>query len=86
MIGWRILQEAAGFERDYLLPVPKASFRGCKRIELKYEQEYAIQNKVLRELDVSGEKLLSHQITMPSVPPVSDTGVELLEGGPRFSR
>ena len=34
MTGWRILQEAAGFERDYLLPVPTASFRGCKRIEL----------------------------------------------------
>ena len=63
MTGWRILQEAAGFERDYLLPVPTASFRGCKRIELKYEQGYAIQSKVLQELEVSGEKLFSHQIT-----------------------
>ena len=63
MTGWRILQEAAGFERDYLLPVPTASFRGCKSIELKYEQGHAIQNKVLRELEVSGEKLFSHQIT-----------------------
>ena len=46
-----------------MLPVPTASFRGCKRIELEYEQGYAIQNKVLPELEVSGEKLFSHHIT-----------------------
>ena len=61
--GWRTLQEAATSDRDYLLPAPSANLRGCKRAELKYDQGFAMQNRVLMGLEVNGAKLFSHSVT-----------------------
>ena len=61
--GWKVLQEAAAFERDFLLPAPSLNLRGCRRTELKYDQGYALQNRVLRELKTAGTRLFQHPVT-----------------------
>ena len=61
--GWKVLREAADFERDFLLPAPTLKLRGCRRAELKYEQGYALQNRVLREIKVDGTKMFRHPVT-----------------------
>ena len=61
--GWKVLQEAASFERDFMLPAPSVNLRCCRRAELKYDQGYALQNRVLRELKVAGLKMFQHPIT-----------------------
>ena len=45
LTGWRVVHEAASFERDYLLPAPSVNLRCCRRAELKYDQGYALQHR-----------------------------------------
>ena len=57
--GWRVLQEAASFERDHLSPAPSVNLRGCRRAELKNDQGYAL----LRELKLAISKMFQHPVT-----------------------
>ena len=45
--GLQFLRGLAPFSRDYLIPAPEKNFSGCRRMELKYEIGYAVQNRVM---------------------------------------
>ena len=57
------LHQAASFERDYLLPAPSVNLRGCRRAELKYDQGYTLQNRVLREFQIANSKMFQRPVT-----------------------
>ena len=41
------MKQIEDFERDYLMPAPSQNFRGARRMELRYDAGFAIQNRVL---------------------------------------
>ena len=41
-VGWKLLQEGAPHERDYLLPAPTNNYQGFKIKELKYSTAFAV--------------------------------------------
>ena len=45
--GWKVMKQIADFERDYLVPAPSRNFRGARRMELRCDAGFAIQNRVL---------------------------------------
>ena len=61
-VGWRILLEAANFDRDYLLPVPTSSLQGCLQAELLYAAGFAILNRLLCALQFSESQRLVPQV------------------------
>ena len=52
--GWSLLQGMANFPRDYLMPAPASHCQSCRKLELRYDAAFAIQNKVLRTLARDG--------------------------------
>ena len=46
-VGWKLLQESAPHERDYLLPAPTNNYQGFKIKELKYSTAFAVQTRVI---------------------------------------
>ena len=45
--GLQLLRDLAPFSRDYLIPALEKNLSGCRRMELKYEIGYAVQNRVM---------------------------------------
>ena len=41
------MKQIADFEHDYLMPAPSQNFRGARRMELRYDAGFPIQNRVL---------------------------------------
>ena len=52
--GWSLLQGMANFPRDYLMPAPASHCQSCRKLELRYDAAFAIQNRVLRTLAWDG--------------------------------
>ena len=46
--GWSLLQGMANFPRDYLMPAPASHCQSCRKLELRYDAAFAMQNRVLR--------------------------------------
>ena len=46
-VGWKLLQEGAPHERDYLLPAPTNNYQGFKVKELKYSTAFAVQTHII---------------------------------------
>ena len=46
-VGWKLLQNGAPHERDYLLPAPTNNFQGFKIKELKYSTAFAVQTHII---------------------------------------
>ena len=61
--GWRVMRQIASFERDYLLPAPSKNFRGCRRMELKYDAGFALQNRIVSLLTLEGSARIPPQLT-----------------------
>ena len=57
--GLQLLRDLATFSRDFLFPAPEKNFSGKRRMELKYEIGYAVQNRVMSLLK------LNHIIIFP---------------------
>ena len=61
--GWKVTKQIADFERDYLMPAPSQNFRGARRMELRYDAGFAIQNRVLSLTTCEGSRLIPPQLT-----------------------
>ena len=46
-VGWKMLQEGAPHERDYLMPAPTSNYQGFKVKELKYSTAFAVQTHII---------------------------------------
>ena len=51
--GLQLLRDLAPFSGDYLIPAPEKKFSGCRRMELKCEIGYAVQNRVMSPLKLN---------------------------------
>ena len=61
--GWATMGKIADFPRDYLLPAPSTNYLGTCRAELRYDQGFALQNRVLSVISAAGVKLFTKQVT-----------------------
>ena len=61
--GWTIMKQIADFERDYLMPAPSRNFRRARRMELRYDAGFAIQNRILSLTTCDGSRLIPPQLT-----------------------
>ena len=61
--GWQVVRQIANFERDYLLPAPCKNFKGCRRMELKYDAGFALQNRIVSWLTLEGSAHIPPQLT-----------------------
>ena len=65
-VGWKLLQESAPHERDYLLPAPTNNYQGFKIKELKYSTAFAVQTHITyRGLRIFGNST-GHYYTLHS--------------------
>ena len=56
-VGWKLLQEGAPHERDYLLPAPTNNFQGFKVKELKYSTAFAVQTHIISTATYRGLRI-----------------------------
>ena len=54
-VGWKLLSRLADFDRDFLLPSPSGNLAGCLQIELRYDTGFAMMNKLLAAIPLSGD-------------------------------
>ena len=57
-VGWGLLQQHAGYERDYLLPSPTTNLLGFRKKVLRYDTAFALQIRAFRSLRSSSGPLL----------------------------
>ena len=61
--GLQIFRELAPFSRDYLIPASEKNFSGCRHRELKYEIDYAVQNRVMSLLNLNDTNIFPVPVT-----------------------
>ena len=59
-VGWKLLQESAPHERDYLLPAPTNNYQGFKVKESKYSTAFAVQTKIISTATYRGLKVFGN--------------------------
>ena len=52
--GWSLLHGMANFPRDCFMPAPASHCQSCRKLELRYDAAFAMQNRVLRMLARNG--------------------------------
>ena len=57
-VGWGLLQQHAGYERDYLLPSPTTNLLGFRKQVLRYDTAFALQIRAFRSLRSASGPLL----------------------------
>ena len=57
--GWRLLQEKAPYQRDYLLPSPSKNYPGVRCRELRYDTAFAVRGRLLASLSSRGSQLFN---------------------------
>ena len=57
-VGWGLLQQHAGYERDYLLPSPTTNLLGFRKQLLRYDTAFALQIRAFRSLRSASGPLL----------------------------
>ena len=59
-VGWKLLQEGAPHERDYLLPAPTNNYQGFKVKELKYSTAFAVQTHIISTATYRGLRIFGN--------------------------
>ena len=59
-VGWKLLQESAPHERDYLLPAPTNNYQGFKVKELKYSTAFAVQTYIISTATYRGLRVFGN--------------------------
>ena len=59
-VGWKLLQEGAPHERDYLLPAPTNNYQGFKITELKYSTAFAVQTHIISTATYRGWRVFGN--------------------------
>ena len=59
-VGWKLLQEGAPHERDYLMPAPTNNFQGFKVKELKYATAFAVQTHIISTATYQGLRIFGN--------------------------
>ena len=59
-VGWKLLQEGAPHERDYLMPAPTNNFQGFKVKELKYATAFAVQTHIISTATYRGLRIFGN--------------------------
>ena len=59
-VGWKLLQESAPHERDYLLPAPTSNYQGFKVKELKYATAFAVQTHIISTATYRGLRIFGN--------------------------
>ena len=59
-VGWKLLQEGAPHERDYLMPAPTNNFQGFKVKELKYATAFAVQTHIISTATYRGLRIFEN--------------------------
>ena len=54
-VGWKLLSRLAAFDRDFLLPSPSSNLAGCLQTELRYDTGFAMMNRLLAAIPLSGD-------------------------------
>ena len=54
-VGWKLLSRLAAFDRDFLWPSPSSNLAGCLQTELRYDTGFAMMNRLLAAIPLSGD-------------------------------
>ena len=60
LVGWKMWQEGAPHERDYLMPAPTNNFQGFKVKELKYATAFAVQTHIISTATYRGLRIFGN--------------------------